>query len=336
MGYQLQKQDIEQLFGRWKEGYALFGPRKMKGEGMYSDTDVIRYESLDSFDQLEWDERSAYSFKEAILPITQILFYFTEETVTQSQPELKKPAILFVRSCDIHALKRLDEIYLKNRFEDFYYKRLRENIKLVLMGCPRSCASGFCVSMGTNRTEDYDAAVNLRKDGIELVSRWDQLDGWMKELDLPEIQAEPDYVTENTVKVNVPDRLPEDIASRDLWKEYDSRCVACGRCNFVCPTCTCFTMQDIFYTDNGRAGERRRVQASCMVDGYSDVAGGGSCRRACGERMRFKVLHKIADFKKQFGYQMCVGCGRCDDVCPEYISFSTCVNRVADLAKEGQ
>ena len=47
--------------------------------------------------------------------------------------------------------------------------------------------------------------------------------------------------------------------------------------------------------------------------------------------MRFKVLHKISDFKKQFGYQMCVGCGRCDDICPEYISFSACVNRLADM-----
>lgn len=334
MGYQLQMQDIERLFDRWKEDYALFGPRKMKGEGMYTDTDVVRYEALESFCQLEWEERSAYSFKEAILPITQILFYFTEDTVTQSQPELKKPAILFVRSCDIHALKRLDEIYLKNRFEDVYYKRLREHVKLVLMGCPRSCSSGFCVSMGTNRTEEYDAAVNVRDEGIQLVSRWDELDNWMKEMELPEIQAEPDFVTENVVKVNVPDQLPGDIAGRDLWKEYDSRCIACGRCNFVCPTCTCFTMQDVFYTDNGRAGERRRVHASCMVDGYSDVAGGGSYRKVCGERMRFKVLHKIADFKKQFGYQMCVGCGRCDDVCPEYISFSNCVNRVADLAKE--
>ena len=90
-------------------------------------------------------------------------------------------------------------------------------------------------------------------------------------------------------------------------------------------------MQDIFYQDNERAGERRRVHASCMVDGYTDVAGGGCYRDSKGERMRFKVLHKISDFKKQFGYQMCVGCGRCDDICPEYISFSACVNRLVDM-----
>lgn len=59
-------------------------------------------------------------------------------------------------------------------------------------------------------------------------------------------------------------------------------------------------------------------------------------RKNNGERMRFKVLHKISDFKKKFGYQMCVGCGRCDDICPEYISFSACVNKLADMEKEGR
>ena len=93
-------------------------------------------------------------------------------------------------------------------------------------------------------------------------------------------------------------------------------------------------MQDIFYTDNGKVGERRRVQASCMVDGFTDVAGGGSYRQKKGQRMRFKVLHKALDFKKRNGYQMCVGCGRCDDVCPEYISFSHCLNRLEEGMKE--
>lgn len=68
-------------------------------------------------------------------------------------------------------------------------------------------------------------------------------------------------------------------------------------------------MQDIFYSENGRVGERRRVWASCMVDGFTDVAGGGSYRKAHGQRMRFKVLHKVLDHKARFGHTMCVGCG---------------------------
>ena len=98
MGYQLQIENMKQLFGRWKEEYTVLGPRRFAGEGMYSDTDTVRYGELESWEDLEWDERSHYSFKEAVLPITQILFYFTEGAVAEAQPE-RKPAIIFLRSC---------------------------------------------------------------------------------------------------------------------------------------------------------------------------------------------------------------------------------------------
>ena len=93
-------------------------------------------------------------------------------------------------------------------------------------------------------------------------------------------------------------------------------------------------MQDIFYRDNANVGERRRVWASCQIDGYTEMAGGHGFRKNQGDRMRFKVMHKIYDFEKRFGYPMCVGCGRCDDVCPEYISYSNCVNRLAKEESE--
>ena len=86
---------------------------------------------------------------------------------------------------------------------------------------------------------------------------------------------------------------------------------------------------DIFYKDNAKVGERRRVWASCQIDGYTDMAGGHGFRQSNADRMRFKVMHKIYDYEKRFGYPMCVGCGRCDDVCPEYISYSNLVNRLA-------
>lgn len=338
MGYRLKKGDMEQVFASLSSGYDIYGPVRMAGEGMYSDTDVVRYERVRAYEELEWDVRSHYSFKEAILPITQILFYFTEDQVKGADTERKKPAVLFMRSCDIHALKRLDEIYLNHGGQDYYYKRLRDQVRIFLMGCSSTCDSGFCVSMGANQSQDYDAAVNGGDEDadIRIDSRWKELTQVLDTMGLPCEDVCPDYVTENNVRVELPERCGPELAGAQVWKEYDSRCIGCGRCNFVCPTCTCFTMQDIFYEDNQRAGERRRVHASCMVDGYTDVAGGGSCRKSYGERMRFKVLHKIWDFKRKFGYHMCVGCGRCDDVCPEYISFSACVNKLADLEKEGR
>ena len=88
-------------------------------------------------------------------------------------------------------------------------------------------------------------------------------------------------------------------------------------------------MQDIFYRDNPRTGERRRVWASCQVEGFDEIAGGIRFRKTQGDHLRFKVMHKIYDFEQRFGYPMCVGCGRCEDICPEYISYSTLLSRLA-------
>lgn len=185
--------------------------------------------------------------------------------------------------------------------------------------------------MGTNQAENYDGYAHPAKEGLYLELKDEVLSSYAEEISVPRDSQEIQYVKENEEAVPIPETLPEDIASHEIWKEYSGRCIGCGRCNFVCPTCTCFTMQDIFYRDNEKAGERRRVWASCQVDGYSDIAGGISFRKDQGERIRFKVLHKIQNYKNRFGYPMCVGCGRCENVCPEYISYIECLNKLSAI-----
>ncbi len=326
MGYQLSKKKADAVFSQWAKKYDIFAPVVMEGEGCFSDTDIIRYGKVDSLDVIEWNKKSDYSFKEILLKINETLFYFTEDQTTVPKGPTKD-ILIFLRACDLHAVKRLDEIYLKNGFEDFYYARVRERAKFILMGCKNTCASGFCVSMGTNKADNYDAYIKVDGDVVQMDLKWDVLVADVQEAESVEVAA--DYVTENKEKVTLPKNLSNESFTKEIWKEYGARCIGCGRCNFVCPTCTCFTMQDIFYKDNPKAGERRRVWASCQVDGYTEMAGGHGFRKSQGDRMRFKVMHKIYDYEKRFGYPMCVGCGRCDDVCPEYISYSNCVNRLA-------
>ena len=330
MGIRLSRAEADQMFAQWTRKFDIFAPMRMEGEGCFSDMDVIRYGKVRTLEDIVWDQKSEYSFKETLLPINETLFYFTEDQ-TMIPKEQEKELLIFLRACDLHAVKRLDEIYLKNGFEDFYYARIREKAKFVLMGCETSCKSGFCVSMGTNRTTNYDAYMKVDSDGAELDIQCHSLLKFIQ--DGVEKEVVPDYVTENEETVTLPKKLSNKSFTKEIWQEYGERCIGCGRCNFVCPTCTCFTMQDIFYKDNQKAGERRRVWASCQVDGYTEMAGGHGFRQKQADRMRFKVMHKIYDFEKRFGYPMCVGCGRCDDVCPEYISYSNCVNR---LAKEEQ
>lgn len=329
MGLKVQETQLDALFESWSKDNVIYAPTRFVGGGAFSDTDCIRYGTVRSVSEVVFTEKSQYSFKEVLTPISQTLFFFTEGEVKESDGP-KKGAVLFLRSCDLHALKRLDDMYLHNGPEDYYYARLRERVKIVLMGCPNTYENCFCVSMGTNQSTEYDLSIDA-EDGHYLLdchnAQWAELLGT---LGGEEREVVPAHVSENTLTVQIPDSLDARVATSPMWSEYDSRCINCGRCNFVCPTCTCFTMQDLFYSENGKVGERRRVWASCMVDGYTDVAGGGSYRQKNGQRMRFKVLHKVLDYKKRNGYHMCVGCGRCDDICPEYISFSHCVNKLGE------
>ena len=221
---------------------------------------------------------------------------------------------------------------MRNKFSDKYYETLRNKVKFAVMGCAESFENCFCVDMGTNKTDEYDMGVKTDGEKIFLDIRTEE---FLTEFSGNEEEFGMDFVKKNKVHVSIPENINlEDVIDLDLWREYDSRCIACGKCNFVCPTCTCTTTQDIFYKENSSNGERRRVWASCHVDGFSDMAGGHSFRQKHGDRMRFKVMHKISDFRKRFGYQMCTGCGRCDDGCPEYISFSNCINKLNKVLKE--
>jgi anaerobic sulfite reductase subunit A len=333
MGYILDKSAANNLLSALTERYTLFAPTRFKNGGKFSGTDSIRYGEIHGIDDIEFAEKSEGTFREALTPITQTLFYFTESTISEAEAP-GKGAIVFLRSCDLHAVLRQDNVYLQNGGTDYYYERLRKCVKFVLLPCKTAFDSCFCADMGTNRSENYDMSIALDGRDVNIDCKDAELEVLVKTFAVATADVVPNFVTETKTRVRIPDNLTADIAKSDIWKEYDNRCISCGRCNFSCPTCTCYTMQDIFYTDNGRAGERRRVWASCMVDGFTDVAGGGQYRHKNGERMRFKVLHKVLDHKKRFGCQMCVGCGRCDDVCPEYISFSNIVNKLGAVAEE--
>ncbi|ATD54524.1 anaerobic sulfite reductase subunit AsrA [Clostridium chauvoei] len=333
MGYKLNLENFNIALKELSKEYKIYAPKVLEGKGTFSDTDIVRYGEISKIEEIEFEKKSQFSYKEVLLPITQTLFFFTEDEVKEAKVE-EKSLLIFLRSCDMHSLKRIDDIYLRNGFVDPYYEKVREKAKFILIGCPESFDNCFCVNMGTNKTDEYNAYVKLAEENIYLDLKDESLEKVFLPLIDENLEVKPDFVLKNEVEINIPNNLELKVMDSKIWNEYSERCIACGRCNFVCPTCTCFTMQDIFYKDNGKAGERRRVWASCQVDGYTDMAGGHSFRKDKGQRMRYKVLHKVYDYKKRWGYHMCVGCGRCDDICPEYISFSNCINKLESAMDE--
>lgn len=330
---------MEPIFIRLKEKYRIFAPKRFPKRGPKGG-DLIRYGEIDAITDVVYKEKSHFSPKEVFYPVNQTMFYFKGDHCEQKELEEDKDILLFLRPCDLNAVQRLDNIFLHNGQSDLYYSRMRQKVKFILLECPHSFDNCLCVSMGTNRSEDYSAAVRI-DDICALVEVKDE------EL-LPYFQDEvpidftPKFVTENqrTASLpNIPDRATLEKACKlDFWKQYDENCIACGTCNTVCPTCSCFDTVDVIYDETSRDGERRRVWSGCMLKDFTRTAGGGMARKTQGANMRFKVLHKVYDYNLRFGGkdQMCVGCGRCIDRCPKDIDYLDAINGLTRILAEEQ
>ena len=336
MGCKLSRERFDRFLDELKDDYRVFGPSVERDFGALSDTDRVTYKEIRRFEDLELSRKSWFSPKEIFYPVRETLFRFCEGETTVPQIDGKKIAIL-LRPCDINGIERLDAIFLQNGpCEDFYYKRRRDLVRFFMIECVAGFESCWCVSMDANTTDRWDVAFRFGEHEILAEVKNEEFRPYLS--DCLRESFEIGFVRENAKKVRVPvagDVTP-DLFHHELWNEYSARCIACGRCNTSCVTCSCFTMQDAPFGAEGEMAERRRTWAGCHVNGFSDMAGGHKFREPKGDRMRFKTMHKINDYHKRFGKHQCVGCGRCDDVCPQYISFARCVNTLSERIEEAK
>jgi anaerobic sulfite reductase subunit A len=333
---ELKGENIELWFARLSGKYRIVGPARFKNLGRFSDTDLVKYAEIKSINELELLEKSSFSPKSLVFPADETMFYFTADQFTEPELEDEREIIVFLRPCDINGIERLDKIFLENGDQaDPYYKRRREKLHFFMIECTEGFENCFCVTMGAERSDNYAVALQFNENKISARVKDQEFLPFFAGLG-EKSDFKPAFIKENQKKVELPEveNMPEWIFPDDVWEEYNSRCIACGRCNTSCVTCSCFTTRDIFYPDSRQCGERRRVWDGCHLDGFTEMAGGHQYRVKKGDRMRFKTFHKIYDFRKRFGANMCVGCGRCDDVCPEYISFSACINKVKQRLQE--
>lgn len=321
----------QSVFDKLTQVYRVVGPVEKPGEGKFSDTALVTYDEVKSFNQIVFSKQTYFSAKSEVFPIRETLFTIQEGVLKESRPDVK-PVIIFLRSCDIHAMQVIDTHFLKDSGrQDCYYKERRQKAKFFLIECPSSFENCYCVSMGTNKTSDYSVFMRRTEKGYEVQVKDAGLRGFFPQ-GADSIEC-PQFTEYNPRSVKIPEYIPNQIFEDDLWKEYSQRCIACGRCNTSCPTCTCFTVQDTLIEEPGVMG-RRRIWSSCHVNKFALIAGGHDFRVEFGDRMRYKTLHKIRDFKVRAGRQMCIGCGRCDDVCPEYISMFKCIDKINQIIKD--
>lgn len=335
--YLLGPQAFNKLFARLNEQYDIYAPVRLPAGGRYAQQDSVMYRQVYRYEDIEYHDRSTYPMKEVLTPITQTLFYFTEDEYKESRlPE--KDILIFGRACDINAIKIQDQIYLQNGdFEDFFYKRIRDKVKFALMECTQQFEGCFCCSVGANVTDLHSLAVSFGETGAYIEVSDPAFRDYFEEEEASDYQIQ--FPKENELKVDFPVIDSLELANRlkeyPLWEEFEERCIACGSCTVACSTCTCFETTDIIYAQNTHVGERRRTCSSCMVEGFDEMAGGHCFRKKTSEKYRYKILHKVYGHNARFHTgPMCVGCGRCSVRCPELISYPATLDKLSKAIAE--
>ncbi len=113
MGFYLNENGLNAILECLGKEYKIYGPIRITGGNTFSDVDCIRYGVIKKARDIVFDQKSNYSFKEVLFPVSQTLLSFTDERICEAEPE-EKGSIVFLRSCDLHAVKRLDGIFLQN------------------------------------------------------------------------------------------------------------------------------------------------------------------------------------------------------------------------------
>ncbi|NQV19319.1 MAG: 4Fe-4S dicluster domain-containing protein [Armatimonadetes bacterium] len=301
------------------------------------------------YDKIEKKEDlvSYNEFVRTILPIKKFLMPQDFNILNLSPSKFETPkvdiptrVIVGVPPCEIHALNILDKFYTTD-FVDNYYMERRE--KVIIIG-KSSLPDEYLFSHKTNTSiveEGYDLFFIDLGDyylvwvGSEKGDDIVRLGSDIFSEDVP-VDVAHDFVayrekrrkafTKHIDLEGVTD-LMELMYDADFWDEFGEKCLSCGQCTMVCPTCTCFNVIDELEL-NKDEGHRRRYWDSCMFKDYSLVAGQHNFRESRAERLKLWYTHKLKAFIGHFGSPSCVGCGRCIITCPVEINVETVVEKL--------
>ena len=283
-----------------------------------------------------------WSWKKFLFPpVTKILDATREAggafKVTAAAVDEPKYAFVGVRSCELRAIQVQDRVFLEGPYVDPGYKLRREAAFIVAVNCTQAAPTCFCVSMRTGPHNDtgYDLVLTEIMEGQRHEFLVDAGSERGREI-IDELSLRPAMIADvegaeaaigRAVAQNGR-RVAIDGMKELLYRNYESprwddvakRCLSCGNCTMVCPTCFCTTVEDA--TDlTGNEATRTRKWDSCFTLEFSYIHG-GSLRPNTRSRYRQWMTHKLATWIDQFGVAGCVGCGRCITWCPVGIDIT--------------
>ena len=256
--------------------------------------------------------------------------------IAPDPPPPRPMAFIGMRACELHALSIRDRVLLRGKYADPAYREARASVFLVAVHCTHPASSCFCASMnsGPRCPDGYDLAVTeilegehrfLIESGTEagrqVLRQLPRHEAAPEDLDAAEgaLQEASAHVSRTLDTRGLKQHLYASV-EHPAWERIAGRCMACGNCTMVCPTCFCTTLEDSSDV-TGSTAERRRFWDSCFSLQFSYIHG-GSVRNSVSARYRHRILHKLTSWWDQFGTSGCTGCGRCSTWCPAGIDLT--------------
>ena len=262
------------------------------------------------------------------------------------QPQVEARAVIGVRPCDLAALDIHDRHFLAGH-PDGYYAARREKLFLVAVNCSHPAATCFCASTGDGPAAEkgFDLLLDELDEGFVVNAGSDSGHTLLQSLALSEASPaqresallQQRRAIESQRRNMPPGNLQEALFARldhPRWQEVGARCLACGNCTSVCPTCFCHSEQERPALDGG-SSDHLREWDSCFTSGHSYIHG-TVIRASISQRYRQWLTHKIGSWNEQYGRSGCVGCGRCITWCPVGIDITEEVHALLGTAEGGE
>lgn len=308
--------------------------------GVQAEGDKFAFDRLQKASALRLDyDVTILPPKKYFQPQREVLMRFNRKTVTFESAVDSEPFVLFgVHPYDMVAISQMDKVFTMDHFDKHYMAR-RTSATIVVSSVQTPSPDVFAACMGNATMKgrnDHDVLLTKLPDGNYIVDprseKGDKLCEALAEareadaasLDQREKvwEANIELLRQHELKVE-PEDLPallDRSRSHPVWEEKAELCYSCGSCNFVCPTCYCFDVEDEMSWDMEN-GQRVRKWDGCMLEDFAAVAGGHNFRGKRSARYAHRYYRKGKYSWDMYGEISCVGCGRC---------ISSCTARIAN------
>ena len=274
-----------------------------------------RFKRVHSFDEIMLDGKTVFSAKHVFFPQKEALLYFRGKEIIQSA----RPTVLFgVRPCDMNAIAYTD-LFFRG---DPYYEKKRESTIILGLQCTRPFKNCYCHLTDTFESSNYDALFIESKNDFFIDAKTEKGRDIVKRLcknlcrvvGEKEIETLMNLIKQNFIRKNNAIKINDKVIER-----FSKDCYSCTMCTSVCPTCTCFDIEDEMGI--GRPYRRVRKWDSCQTQPFTRVAGEFVFRETRLSRVRQRIYCKFDYSKKNHGMLSCTGCGRCIPICNKEINI---------------